>query len=85
MQLMGEKKKMQKQFTAEFLDFQQKAIYQNVVFEQKISELKNVIKSKETQIIDLIIGNNESNFSFNTDSMQVSILWYSRIIIIYNL
>lgn len=76
---------MQKQFTTEFLDFQQKAIYQNVVFEQKISELKNVIKSKETQIIDLIIGNSENNFSFNTDSMQVSILWYSRIIIIYNL
>lgn len=71
LQLENEKKEMQRKLISEFLDFQQKAVYQNVIFEQKISELKKVVESKEAQIIDLIIGNSENNFIVNPKNMQV--------------
>ncbi|KAK7602977.1 hypothetical protein V9T40_002976 [Parthenolecanium corni] len=45
-----------RRLTANFLDFQQKSVYQLVTLEQRITELQNTVESKEEQIIDLIIG-----------------------------
>ncbi len=62
---------VQRKLIEDFLELQQKTTYHNILLEQKISQLKDIVQSKEEQIIDFIIGESENNFTLDNVSLQV--------------
>ena len=54
-----EKDESERKLVLEFIRIQENSIYQNILMGQKISELKNLVESKEVEIVDQVIVDDE--------------------------